>query len=88
MVTLWVLFVKCKAQEITKEAILCKYSRHPSCFASVDVRKLGAGLGEFFSEVSVVQQHRWGCCLRSLVLGEVCTDLCWERLGGNHPVGR
>jgi hypothetical protein len=27
MVTLWVLFVKCKAQGITKEAILCKYSR-------------------------------------------------------------
>jgi hypothetical protein len=52
------------------------------------VRKLGAGLGEFFSEVSVVQQHRWGCCLRSLVLGEVCTDLCWERLGGIHPLGR
>ena len=32
MVTLWVLFVKCKAQGNTKEAILCKYSRqrfHP-----------------------------------------------------------
>ena len=28
MVTLWVLNAKCKAQEITKEAILCKYSRH------------------------------------------------------------
>ena len=27
MVTLWVLNVKCKAQGITKEAILCKYSR-------------------------------------------------------------
>jgi len=27
MVTLWVLFVKCRAQGITKEAILCKYSR-------------------------------------------------------------
>jgi hypothetical protein len=88
MVTLWVLFVKCKAQGNTKEAILCKYSRRPSCFASVDLRKLTAGLGEFVSEVSVVQQHLWGCCLRCLVLGEVCTDLCWERLGGIHPVGR
>ena len=28
MVTLWVLVVKCKAQGNTKEAILCKYSRH------------------------------------------------------------
>ena len=28
MVTLWVLNAKCKAQGITKEAILCKYSRH------------------------------------------------------------
>ena len=27
MVTLWVLFVKCRAPAITKEAILCKYSR-------------------------------------------------------------
>ena len=88
MVTLWVLFVKCKAQEITKEAILCKYSRHFAGFGSVDARKPAAELGEFFSEVSAVQQHLWGCCLRGLVLGEVCTDLCSERLSGIHPVGR
>ena len=33
MVTLWVLFVKCRAQGITKEAILCKYSRQRNCLS-------------------------------------------------------
>ena len=33
MVILWVLVAKCKAQGITKEAILCKYSRQHHCLS-------------------------------------------------------
>ena len=50
MVTLWVLFVKCKAQGITKEAILCKYSRHQNCFESTSWHKRIPRAGELFEE--------------------------------------
>ena len=39
MVTLWVLPVKCKAQGNTKEAILCKYSRHINITETAAVRQ-------------------------------------------------
>ena len=50
MVTLWVLFVKCKAPEITKEAILCKYSRHQNCSESTSWHKRIPRAGELFEE--------------------------------------
>ena len=50
MVTLWVLFVKCKAPEITKEAILCKYSRHQDCSESTCWHKRIPRAGELIEE--------------------------------------
>ena len=78
MVTLWVLFVKCKAQEITKEAILCKYSRHSPCFASANVCKPAAGLGEF---------SFWGLGCSATPVGVLFAEHClrgsvhWPMLG-------
>ena len=51
MVTLWVLFVKCRAPEILKEAILCKYSRHQNCSGSTSWHKRIARASDLIEEL-------------------------------------
>ena len=68
MVTLWVLFVKCKAQGNTKEAILCKYSRQAGREKTVR-HSMEAAMAWWVAAMTAWRHSKWQVLSRNMFFG-------------------